>query len=158
MPIFNRSQSLLWQAMLLLLLAVLNVLFSCWDTRLRQTEMRTRIEWIHTFIKEWKEKCEWKAEIYPHIHSPQSPSITLQPTFRDGSIVNLPWALLVKGDVIALRPGQPSPGRCRNLKVKHVWTPVTFTDFQRYQNNRSRVRTNQTLFWKWMKSMRHWQS
>lgn len=57
-------------------------------------------------------------ENYPHIHCPQSPSITLQPTFRDGKIVNLPWALLVKGDVIVLRPGQSAPGRCRNLKVR----------------------------------------
>ena len=116
--LYFRSQSLLWEAILLLLLATLNVLFACWDTRLRQTEMRTRIEWIHKFLNETKDKCEWESEIYPHIHSPQSPSITLQPTFRDGNIVNLPWALLVKGDVIALRPGQPAPGRCRNLRVK----------------------------------------
>lgn len=108
---------LLWEALFILVLTTLNVLFSCWDTRLRQTEMRTRVEWLHQFLNEWGSKCEWGPEIYPHIHSPQSPSITLQPTLRDGNVVNLPWALLVKGDVIVLRPGQPAPGRCKNLKV-----------------------------------------
>lgn len=112
-----RSQALLWEAVLLLLLAVFNFSFACWDTRLRVTEMRTRTEWLRNFVNEWKHKCEWNPENYPHIHSPQSPSITLQPTIRDGNIVNLPWALLVKGDVIVLRPGQPAPGRCRNVKV-----------------------------------------
>jgi len=76
--------------------------------------MKTRVEWILDFLNEWKEKCDWKPEHYPHIHSPQSPSITLQATIRDGNVVNLPWALLVQGDVIILRPGQPAPGRCHN--------------------------------------------
>lgn len=79
--------------------------------------MRTRTEWLRNFVNEWKHKCEWIPENYPHIHSPQSPSITLQATIRDGNIVNLPWALLVKGDVIVLRPGQPAPGRCRNVRA-----------------------------------------
>lgn len=115
-----RSKKLLLEAFILLLLTGFNVVFACWDTRLRQTEMRTRVEWLQNFLNEWKDKCEWTAENYPHIHSPQSPSITLQPTIRDGHIVQLPWALLVKGDVIVLRPGQPSPGRCKNLKVVQI--------------------------------------
>lgn len=32
------------------------------------------------------------------------------------TIVNLPWALLVEGDVIVLRPGQEVPGHCRGLQ------------------------------------------
>ena len=31
--------------------------------------------------------------------------------FRNGSMVNLPWALLVKGDVVLIKPGQISPAR-----------------------------------------------
>ncbi|KAH9640080.1 hypothetical protein HF086_016011 [Spodoptera exigua] len=31
-------------------------------------------------------------------------------------LVNLPWALLVEGDVIVLRPGQEVPGHCRGLQ------------------------------------------
>ena len=108
---------MLWEVLFLFVLTICNVLFACWDTHLRHTEMRTRIEWMLKFLGEWKQKCVWKPENYPHIHSPQSPSITLQPTIRDGNIVNLPWALLVKGDVIVLRPGQPAPGRCKKLQV-----------------------------------------
>lgn len=29
--------------------------------------------------------------------------------------MNLPWALLVEGDVIVLRPGQEIPGHCQGL-------------------------------------------
>lgn len=114
---FISSPALLWEAILVLMLTTFNVVFACWDTHLRQTEMRTRIEWLQNFLEEWKDKCNWKPENYPHIHCPQSPSITLQPTIRDGNIVNLPWALLVKGDVIVLRPGTPAPGRCRSIQV-----------------------------------------
>ncbi|XP_057369494.1 transmembrane protein 94-like isoform X2 [Daphnia carinata] len=135
---YQKSQVLLWEAILLLLLTVFNFLFACWDTQLRKTEMRTRTEWLRNFVNEWKHKCEWIPENYPHIHSPQSPSITLQATIRDGNIVNLPWALLVKGDVIVLRPGQPAPGRCRNIAGKNepnftleadeIYTPLTNSD------------------------------
>lgn len=125
---FHSSQALLWEAILLLLLATFNVVFACWDTYLRQTEMHTRIEWLRNFVEEWKDKCDWRPENYPHIHCPQSPSITLQPTMRDGIIVNLPWALLVKGDVIILRPGQPAPGRCRKLKVLIEYLKRTTND------------------------------
>ncbi|GBP77242.1 Transmembrane protein 94 [Eumeta japonica] len=33
------------------------------------------------------------------------------------TIVNLPWALLVEGDVIVLRPGQEIPGHCQGLQT-----------------------------------------
>ena len=113
----NRSQSLLPEALILFVIGVLNLIFSCWNTGLRQSEMRTRVKWVQQFLNEWRGKCDWKSENYPHLHSPQSPSITLQPAIRDGKMVNLPWALLVKGDVIILRPGQSAPGRCRSLQV-----------------------------------------
>lgn len=29
--------------------------------------------------------------------------------------MNLPWALLVEGDIIVLRPGQEVPGHCKGL-------------------------------------------
>lgn len=47
--------------------------------------------------------------------APFSPCITLQWTYRDNKVVNLPWALLVKGDVIVVRPGQVSPGYCESV-------------------------------------------
>lgn len=59
-----------------------------------------------------KSICYWKPENYPHLYSPLSPCITLQYTYRDGQMVNLPWALLVAGDIIVIRPGQQAPGYC----------------------------------------------
>lgn len=48
---------------------------------------------------------------------PYSPSVTLQWTQRDGVLVNLPWALLVKGDIVLLKPGQTSPCQVSRLRV-----------------------------------------
>ena len=39
------------------------------------------------------------------LHTPLSASVVLQWTIRDGHKVNLPWALLVKDDLIYLKPG-----------------------------------------------------
>lgn len=30
-------------------------------------------------------------------------------------VINLPWALLVQGDILVLRPGQVIPGNCSAL-------------------------------------------
>lgn len=49
---------------------------------------------------------------------PFSPSVTLQWTQRDGLLVNLPWALLVKGDIVHLKPGQTSPCHVSRLNVR----------------------------------------
>ena len=64
------------------------------------------------------EVCEEKADrgqesALPSIHIPTSPSISLQWTYRDGALVNLPTSLLVKGDVVVLRPGAVAPSLCR---------------------------------------------
>jgi hypothetical protein len=48
----------------------------------------------------------WIPQNYPHLHTPLSSSVVLQWTLRNGSLVNLPWALLVEGDVILIKPGQ----------------------------------------------------
>jgi hypothetical protein len=48
----------------------------------------------------------WQPSNYPHLHTPLSSSVVLQWTLRNGSLVNLPWALLVEGDVILIKPGQ----------------------------------------------------
>ena len=64
----------------------------------------------------------WDTSNYVGLHCPFSPSISLQWTLRDGHLVNLPSPLLVRGDVILLRPGQLAPARCRSLPVLHsVW-------------------------------------
>lgn len=60
---------------------------------------------------------EWSSEDYLPLHSPQSSSISLQWTYRDGELVNLPQALLVEGDIIVVRPGRPVPGGACNVQV-----------------------------------------
>ena len=64
--------------------------------------------------------CQWKSKNYPHLCSPQSPCLTLQWTYRDGEVVNLPWALLVAGDIIVMKPGQQAPGYCVPYDVRDL--------------------------------------
>lgn len=47
-----------------------------------------------------------------------SPAVSLQWTYRDGHLVNLPVILLVEGDIIALRPGAEAPTELRGIQVK----------------------------------------
>ncbi|EFO21753.2 hypothetical protein LOAG_06732 [Loa loa] len=49
---------------------------------------------------------------YEHLYTPPSDAISLQWTYRDHRLVNVPWMLLVNDDVIELRAGQSSPCRC----------------------------------------------
>lgn len=64
--------------------------------------------------------------------SPVSPCVTLQCTYRDGEITNLPWALLVKGDCIVMRPGQTAIGPCKELNGTR-----TFQSGETYSQNSS---------------------
>ncbi|XP_065080597.1 transmembrane protein 94 isoform X2 [Ochlerotatus camptorhynchus] len=83
------------------------------EDHLKQTEMFRKVRGVLEEIKCGTELCrEWTAVNYPHLCSPLSPCVALQWTYRDGKIVNLPWALLVRGDYIVMRPGQVSPGTC----------------------------------------------
>lgn len=64
-----------------------------------------------------EETCVWETVNFPNLCSPLSPCLTLQWTYRDGHLVNLPWALLVAGDVILVKPGQHAPGFCIPLEA-----------------------------------------
>lgn len=60
-----------------------------------------------------RRRCaDWTDANYPNLCSPLSPCVTLQWTYRDGRLVNLPWALLVRDDLVVLRPGQVAPTAC----------------------------------------------
>lgn len=85
------------------------------DNKLRHNEIPFRIKEMLSRIRAESKNIAWTAENYPHLCSPFSPCITLQWTYRDHKVVNLPWALLVKDDVILIRPGQLSPGYCESL-------------------------------------------
>ncbi|CAB4063191.1 unnamed protein product [Lepeophtheirus salmonis] len=87
---------------------------------------------------------EWSKDNYPNLNTPYSSSIKLQWTQRDGYKVNLPWSLLVKGDLIYLRPGQEAPGLCKSLH--HSTLTLKSEEIFRIKSESSSKTTNQPEF------------
>ncbi|XP_040173075.1 transmembrane protein 94 isoform X1 [Anopheles arabiensis] len=105
-----------WSAGLLLVLLLLTIALVVRENNLRRTEIYRKLRTVLHEIRLGVRLCpDWTVDNYPHLCSPLSPCVTLQWTYRDGRIVNLPWALLVRGDHIVMRPGQVSPGTCREV-------------------------------------------
>nr|XP_031837359.1 transmembrane protein 94 isoform X1 [Nomia melanderi]XP_031837360.1 transmembrane protein 94 isoform X1 [Nomia melanderi]XP_031837361.1 transmembrane protein 94 isoform X1 [Nomia melanderi]XP_031837362.1 transmembrane protein 94 isoform X1 [Nomia melanderi]XP_031837363.1 transmembrane protein 94 isoform X1 [Nomia melanderi] len=112
-------------------LIVLNFILVVSDNKLRHKEIPHRVRILIDQLEVAKHSCQWVSENYPHLCSPLSPCLTLQWTYRDGHIVNLPWALLVAGDIIVMKPGQQAPGYCVPyedteapvLHVREVYSP-----------------------------------
>ena len=95
------------QAILLLLLVAGNVSINYFDQYSAEREMRQRLDYISKRLDQIKSDAgAWLPTNYPHLHTPLSSSVVCQWTLRNGSLVNLPWALLVEGDVILIKPGQ----------------------------------------------------
>ncbi|XP_041978193.1 transmembrane protein 94 isoform X1 [Aricia agestis] len=107
---------LLWEALFLFIILVINFLVALNEEYLHRNEIPHRVNKVLETLDEAIDKALWKESYYPHLCAPFSPCVILQWTYRDGAIVNLPWALLVKGDVIMLRPGQEVPGHCQGLQ------------------------------------------
>ncbi|XP_058796297.1 transmembrane protein 94 isoform X3 [Phymastichus coffea] len=100
------------EGIIIIFLMLFNCILVISDNRLRHLEILYRVKNLIKQLDVAKAKCYWQPENYPHICSPLSPCITLQWTYRDGHVVNLPWALLVAGDVLVMKPGQQAPGFC----------------------------------------------
>ncbi|XP_068236058.1 endoplasmic reticulum magnesium-transporting P-type ATPase isoform X5 [Palaemon carinicauda] len=111
-----RYQYLPAECFFIFVMVILNIYLVWWDTRLRHKELSKQTLNLLRDLKEVQASAAWCEENYPHMHSPLSPCITLQWTKRDGSVVNLPWSLLVRGDIIFLKPGQRVPARCKALQ------------------------------------------
>ena len=95
------------QSLLVLLLIGANVTLNYFNQFSFDIEMGQRIEHIAETMSTFKpDVAGWQQQNYPHLHTPLSSSVALQWTLRNGSLVNLPWALLVEGDVILIKPGQ----------------------------------------------------
>ncbi|XP_063896687.1 transmembrane protein 94 [Helicoverpa armigera] len=107
---------LLWEAFFLFVILLVNFLVAFNEEYLYRNEIPHRIRKVLETLDEAIESSKWKENHYPHLCAPYSPCVILQWTYRDSTIVNLPWALLVEGDVIVLRPGQEVPGHCRGLQ------------------------------------------
>ncbi|XP_017785001.1 PREDICTED: transmembrane protein 94 isoform X2 [Nicrophorus vespilloides] len=111
----NSSSYLIYEATIILVIMTLAVILELFDNKLRHNEIMIRVMGLVKSIKTEMETVSWQADDYPHLYTPFSPCITLQWTYRDNKIVNLPWALLVQDDIIVVRPGQLSPGYCESL-------------------------------------------
>jgi len=108
-----------FEGLLLLFLTAANVALSLYEEHQKRTELRNRL--IHVLNQLERVASDpdlnWGPRNYPHLHTPLSGSVVFQWAYRDqGHKVNLPWALLVKGDVILIKPGQVAPGKCHSLE------------------------------------------
>ncbi|XP_072762979.1 transmembrane protein 94 isoform X2 [Anoplolepis gracilipes] len=108
----TRYSTLPYEGLIVCCLVVLNFILVMLDNKLRHEEIPHRVKILLEQLNVARSTCRWKSKNYPHLCSPQSPCLTLQWTYRDGEIVNLPWALLVAGDIIVMKPGQQAPGYC----------------------------------------------
>lgn len=105
---------------IIFILLIINIFIVVRENNLRRKELFHKLHNILNEIKLAEEELcnEWESCNYPHLCCPLSPCVTLQWTYRDGIIVNLPWALLVRGDYIVMRPGQISPGTSTEIHGK----------------------------------------
>ncbi|XP_066585135.1 endoplasmic reticulum magnesium-transporting P-type ATPase isoform X2 [Prorops nasuta] len=123
--------SLPYEGLIVCFLIILNFILVINDNKLRHNEIPHRVQILLEQLEDAKLICQWDRENYPHLCSPLSPCLTLQWTYRDGHIVNLPWALLVAGDIIVIKPGQQAPGFCipyndpeaPTLHAREVYSP-----------------------------------
>ncbi|CAB3361895.1 Hypothetical predicted protein [Cloeon dipterum] len=120
------------QGIFIILLVAANILVVSWDSWLRHMEIPQRVRALLDQIQNCILANDWKNENFPQLCCPYSPCITLQWTIRDGKVINLPWALLVKGDLVEMRPGQQAPGICTpadgdpdspDLQAREVYSP-----------------------------------
>lgn len=116
------DSSHLLQSILVVGVLALNLAVLSYDTKCCQQELHLKVKFLAGKIKSILEADStadleaWTSgKFFPQLYLPHSPCITLQWTFRDGRVVNLPTVLLVAGDVIKLCPGTPAPGHCRKL-------------------------------------------
>lgn len=114
---------MIWSPLCLLAILVLDLFVVVREHNLRRTEVfrKTRHALAEIRLAEQHFSDDWKPTNYPHLSNPMSPCVSLQWTYRDGVVVNLPWALLVKGDFIVLRPGHISPGPCHELETSRFF-------------------------------------
>ncbi|KAI8435668.1 hypothetical protein MSG28_003928 [Choristoneura fumiferana] len=133
---------LLWLAFFLFVILIINFLIALNEEYLFRHEIPHRVKKVLETLDHAIDKSIWKEGHYPHLCAPFSPCVILQWTYRDGMLVNLPWALLVEGDVIVLRPGQEVPGHCRGLQPHNseLFFGQTFQPSSQYKENFSTPR------------------
>lgn len=118
---FNSVVPLNIESLILVLVLVVNTSLAYWNSRSRYLEIFHKARELtvqlannaadESLLRRWA-----TGLVYPQLNTPTSPCISLQWTYRDGRLVNLPSSLLVTGDVILLAPGRPAPANCRRIE------------------------------------------
>lgn len=102
------------ESILLIVILIFNCAIIIREDGLQKKEMYRKVHRLLSEIRLCEILCrDWTPENYPHLSSPISPCIALQWTYRDKKLVNLPWAMLVKGDHIVMQPGHRAPALCK---------------------------------------------
>ncbi|XP_074647794.1 transmembrane protein 94-like isoform X2 [Tubulanus polymorphus] len=104
------------EALILLILGVANVYMTGWDDQCKQTELVNKTKDVLRNLEECIKLNAWYPCNYLNLNSPLSPCVSVQWTFRDNELVNLPTNFLVKGDLILLRPGQEIQVHCKEVE------------------------------------------
>ncbi|GAA6075532.1 transmembrane protein 94-like [Tachysurus ichikawai] len=107
-------------ALLLLLLADIVAMAAL--QQLKMSEMPHRVETLLNTLQDFllHPPSDWLKET-EDLFVPSLPAVSLQWTYRDGRLINLPVSLLVEGDIISLRPGSEAPTELRGIQEEeHV--------------------------------------
>ncbi|MGH0117033.1 UNVERIFIED_CONTAM: hypothetical protein FKN15_024978 [Acipenser sinensis] len=112
----------LLNASALLLFLLLDLSVTSLQQKLKVEEIPSRVQSVINTLSVFLSQPEPELkDCYLNLFTPPSQSISVQWTYRDGRLVNLPVSLLVEGDIIALRPGQEAPASLRGIQEEeHV--------------------------------------
>ncbi|XP_064632802.1 transmembrane protein 94-like isoform X2 [Lineus longissimus] len=110
----NRHIWLLFEGLIILILFVTNIYVTAWNAKLKRKEIVVKTRKNISEIGKCIKHNIWYPSHYLNLNSPLSPCVSVQWTFRDNELVNLPCNFLVKGDLILLRPGQEVLIHCQS--------------------------------------------
>ncbi|XP_047127529.1 transmembrane protein 94 isoform X2 [Hydra vulgaris] len=116
------SYTTLLAEFVILLVFFLGILLFCIrEVILKENEIERTIGCL---LSEIDETVTWSDNQYPSLTLPDSRSFTLVWTYRDGHVVNLPWNLVVEGDVIILGSGAVALTRCKEIQTDDTSGPL----------------------------------
>ena len=103
-----------FQGAVLLIVAVLNFALFCREVHVVKTRRVNNL--LSKIMPYLNQPCPWTARSYPKSAIATERGLLTIPTYRDGTLVNLPTSLLVEGDIIHLNEGVPSPANVSLIK------------------------------------------
>lgn len=129
---FTSSLPLTIESIILVMLLTINTATIFWNSKMRFYEIFNKASILCNKIEQYYQDDQliqlWSTgNFFPERNTPTSPCISLQWTYRDDKLVNLPTQLLVQGDVILLNPGRVAPANCRKIE-KIVHREKTFSE------------------------------